>query len=269
MKIDHIFDQGSGSVNEDQLLINTPTFAVFDGATSLDRYVNDEGMTGALLASMTAKEYFKKSDASLIERTTEANQALRERMERASVGITDKGKLWATTVASVALQQDSFEWLTISDSVILAIDHNDSHRLIGEHLEHDEENLRLWKQHANKGVEDIYKKMNKELLANRHQMNIEYGVLDGEPEALSFIQHGTEPLVDIKHLILFTDGLFLPSEEPWKQDWNRFVELYLAGGLKGVLSEVRSIEASDPKMLKYPRFKCSDDAAAISITFDV
>jgi len=46
MKVDHIFDRGSGKTNEDVVLIEEHFFGVFDGASSLTGYLSPKEKTG-------------------------------------------------------------------------------------------------------------------------------------------------------------------------------------------------------------------------------
>ena len=99
-------------------------------------------------------------------------------------------------------------------------------------------------------------------------MNICYGVLNGEPDAVHFLRYGRESLDDVQAVLLFTDGLFLPKEDPHQlDDWSQFVDLYQSGGLSAIHREVRALEQLDPGCRLYPRFKTHDDIAAIAITF--
>ena len=43
MKVNYIFDKGSSNVNEDSYLMKNNIFGVFDGATSLDKYIDKIG----------------------------------------------------------------------------------------------------------------------------------------------------------------------------------------------------------------------------------
>jgi hypothetical protein len=97
-------------------------------------------------------------------------------------------------------------------------------------------------------------------------MNIRYGVLNGEPAALDFLRHGYEELDNVSDILLFTDGLFLPRENPLEDsDWCSFVNLYRQGGLQAVRDHVRYLQRQDPTLKKYPRFKLHDDIAAVAI----
>lgn len=102
----------------------------------------------------------------------------------------------------------------------------------------------------------------------RLQMNISYGVLNGEPEAVNFLHHGRYQLTGITDILLFTDGLFLPKEDPLAgNDWQGLVDLYRHGGLQAVRDHVRLLQRDDPDCRCYPRFKRHDDIAAVAIQF--
>jgi len=91
----------------------------------------------------------------------------------------------------------------------------------------------------------------------------------GEEDATKFFNTGKIELKNIENIILFTDGLLLPKENPEeKEDWNKFVKIYKKSGLGGLLKYVRETEESDPKCYLYPRFKKHDDVAAISIKIE-
>jgi hypothetical protein len=98
-------------------------------------------------------------------------------------------------------------------------------------------------------------------------MNRSYGVLNGEKEAEQFLRSGIEPLENVKQILLFTDGLHIPDKIPQKKkNFDCLVEYYLSCGLTGLKDYVRELEKMDPECKIYPRFKCHDDIAAISIT---
>lgn len=98
--------------------------------------------------------------------------------------------------------------------------------------------------------------------------NITYGIVNGEEEFVRFIHKGEEILENVEHIVIFTDGLIIPKENPEdSDDFNTFVKLFLEGGLKSIRDYVRDLEKDDPECWKYPRYKQYDDIAAISISF--
>jgi serine/threonine protein phosphatase PrpC len=265
MNVDFLTEPGSGSVNEDQILMADPVFGVFDGATSLNKYVDESGKTGGLLASTIAKETFKKETESLLALATEANESILHAMRKKGVDTGDKQKLWATSAAVVRIVDKEVEWLTVSDSIIMVFDTNGRHTLLGEFKNHDVVSLKLWKEHAEQRIEKISEKLTDVMIENRRRLNIDYGALDGEPGFVHFVQRGTLPLENIAHIVLATDGLFVPTENPEDEGWDQFAALYLEGGLKRIRDFVREREQSDPKCWRYPRFKVHDDIGAIAL----
>ena len=98
-------------------------------------------------------------------------------------------------------------------------------------------------------------------------MNVTYGVLNGEEEAEPFLNQGTESLDRVRDVLLFTDGLSIPSQTPEKRrDFTPLVEDYLSLGLEGLKIKIREKEKEDPLCRTFPRFKCHDDIAAIALT---
>jgi hypothetical protein len=122
-----------------------------------------------------------------------------------------------------------------------------------------------WKKLAGK-KENIWRKLGKNIIMVRRKSNVTYGVLNGNEKAIKFFNTGKFSLKDVKSIILFTDGLLIPKENPEdEEDWNLFVSLYNKSGLKGLLNYVRSVENTDPNCLIYPRYKKHDDIAAVAI----
>ena len=267
MKVHTLLEPGGAKQNEDQLLVEDALLAVFDGATSLDGYMDGDGNTGGFLASLTAKEEFSAGAGSLMERAIAANDALAEKMKTAEVDVTDKTNRWGTAVAAIQLTEVGFEWLTVADSIALAIYSDGSFAMIGEYRDHDLETIKLWQQHAEQKEENIREKVLDHIIANRRQANIDYGSLNGEPEFVDFVQYGSEDLENIAHILLFTDGLIMPTKSAEEEDWETIVKLYFEGGLESVRNEVRAREANDPQQWVYPRLKPSDDIGAIAIDF--
>ncbi len=267
MKIDYIFDEGYSK--EDTYLIKDNMFGVFDGFNSLDKFVDKDGKKGGLIAALIARDEFSKNDKNLKELAIEANQKVRERMLASNIDTSKKTSLWGTMLAVVRIKNGSFEWVQLEDSLILVIYKDYSFKLLTEDYDHDKKVLNVWKELAKQKIENIRGLIDKGPLKElREKINETYGGLTGEEKAISFLKSGTESLENVKHIILFTDGLFIPKEDPLKEDdWNKFVKLFLEGGLKNIKDFVRNLEKEDPKCWKYPRYKQYDDIAAISLSF--
>lgn len=269
MKTDTLYDKGVGQVNEDALLMSDSVFGVFDGASSLEPYQNGEGKTGAAIASSIARDVFSAGAKSLVELAREANDAIGNEMRKKGIDTSRKTALWATTGAVIKLNDGNFDWLQIGDSLILTIYNDRSFRLLIDDYDHDLETMIMWQELANRKAENIRSMLNEQLLKARSGMNVNYGALDGEKEMEGFLKHGNVALDGIAHIVLFTDGLFIPKENPRQpDDFKTFVDLFLEGGLKQVQSYVREQETYDPKCWKYSRFKQHDDIAAVALSFN-
>jgi len=257
MKVDFVFDEGSSK--EDTYLIGKNIFGVFDGANSINKFFDESGKPAGLIAASIVRDEFAKNIDSLKGTAISSNDKLRERMLSENIDISDKPNLWCSQSAVVRVDKDSFEWLQVGDSNILVIYKDGSFRLMVENYDHDRHVMIVWKKLA---------KLNQKRIKQIISANITYGVFNGEKDFAKFIHTGRESLDNVIHIILFTDGLILPKENPEESDdFGTFVKLFLEGGLENVKNHVRHLEKYDPECWEYPRYKQYDDIAAISISF--
>ena len=266
-KVKSLLEKGSGEFNEDVLLEEGDLLGVFDGATSLDKRRFQEGLTGGLLAARTAAQAFQGNRCSLDQLAKEANQNIQNAQLDESIGLDERHKLWSTSLAVVHLDGNRLEYCQTGDALILFILKDGGYKVITPDIDIDRDTLQLWKEMQVSPDALIHEVLVEQIHKVRLAMNISYGVLNGEPEALEFIRHGYEDLTDVSDILLFTDGLQLPRENPLEeQDWQSFVELYRQGGLQLVRDHVRHLQLQDPACRKYPRFKIHDDIAAVAIS---
>jgi len=267
MKIDFIEDQGKRK--EDFYLIKKPLFAVFDGANSTNRFYKPDEITGGQLAASIARDVFAKNNNSLEVLAKEANQEIRKRQIAEGVDMRDKLNLWITAFAAIRLHKNYFEWLNISDCQIIVVFQDNSFKALVSDYDHDAEVLLEWKKLAKKKIKNIRELIDAAGLKRiRREINVSWGALTGEDQSVKFLNSGRVSLENLKHIIICTDGLFIPKEDPKKEDdFDTLVKLFLEGGLKKVKNYVRSLEKNDPYCWKYPRYKQHDDIVAISLTF--
>lgn len=268
--VDSLYEQGSSTINEDRLLVETSLFGVFDGATSLkEKHLTKEGMTGGAFAAQIAKDTFSGADGSLFDTAVEANRRIGLTQVAAGVNVTERETLWSTSMAVVRILDGQLEYCSAGDALIMLLYEDDSYEFLTPDVDIDRETLILRKQLsrcAKSEQKSVHTAFKKQIRKVRLQMNREYGVLNGEPIAADFIRYGSCDLTGVTDVLLFTDGLYLPKEDPnQKSDWDKFVELYQAQGLQGLRDYVRSLQVADPDLTVYPRFKVHDDIAAISL----
>jgi serine/threonine protein phosphatase PrpC len=267
--VETLLEKGSGELNEDVLLEAGDLFGVFDGATSLDRRRFDDGLTGGLLAAQTAARTFLRDRSSLYRLAERANNRIHEALLSRQVSMAERHRLWSTSMAVVRLTGDRLEYCQTGDALILFIHTDGSYRFVTPDSDIDRETLHLWRESEDQTSASIQEVLAEQIKQVRLQMNVSYGVLNGEPEALDFLRHGYEELEGISDILLFTDGLFLPRENPLEDgDWDSFVNLYLQDGLRAVRDRVRALQRKDPTLKKYPRFKMHDDIAAVALKLD-
>lgn len=268
LQVETLLEKGSGELNEDALISTGDVFGVFDGATSLDGQRFRDGMTGGRIAATTAARVFANSTSNLCDRTAAANSQICRLQMEAYIGIQDRHKLWSTSLAVVRLLGDKVEYCQIGDSLILLLFEDGSHKLLTPEIDIDSETLQLLQTIPASQPLSTHRALAAQIRRVREQMNISYGVLNGEDRAMNFLRHGQQSLVGVSDILLFTDGLFLPREVPGEEhDCAGFARLYRTGGLQAIHKHVRSIQEDDPDCRRYPRFKQHDDIAAVAISF--
>lgn len=266
MKIDTVFEQGTGLLNEDFLVVDKNLFGVFDGATSLSPARFGHGLTGGYLASTLAGSAFRGSALPLAELADRANRAIMEGMLQHGVDLADRANLWSTSAAVCRVGADCFEWVQIGDCLVMTLHADGGHTVHCSGFDHDRETLTMWRESPHAGDGPILDVLHDQIVKVRRGMNVTYGVLNGEPAAMGFLNVGSLPLDGVTDILLFTDGLFIPKRDPGeRENFDLFAELFRAGGLKSVRDHVRDTEAGDAACTRYPRFKVHDDMAAISV----
>jgi len=260
-------EQGSGPRNEDLVLTISDLFGVFDGATSLEKELFQGGRrSGGQLAAAIAAKTFAESTGSLAHRAALANRRLAEAQRACGIDGSERHRLWSTSLAVVRLDEGSFEYCQTGDAMILVLYEDGRQRLLTPEIDIDGDTLTLWPKAAEDGASNIYQALGEEIRRVRLAMNVTYGVLNGEDQAMEFLRHGREDLAGVSDILLVTDGLFLPRRVPgMADDWEEFAALYRRHGLAGLHREVRRRQDADPQCHVYPRFKPHDDIAAVAI----
>jgi hypothetical protein len=265
-EVETLWEQGSGELNEDVLLSEGNLFGVFDGATSLGRQRFCGCLTGGPLAARTAARTFQEKPGNLVQLAALANRRIGNKLCAENIPLTDRHRLWATSMAVIRIGENHIEYCQIGDAMIMLIDWDGDFRVVIPPIDIDRETLDSWKKSSVPKSTTIHDHLADQILQVRLQMNVRYGSLNGEPEALRFLHSGYIDPAGVRDVLLFTDGLFLPRENPLEiDDWHSLVGLYRQGGLKAVRDYVRKLQREDPDCRKYPRFKQHDDIAAVAI----
>ena len=267
---DTLLEQGSGPVNEDMLAAVNPLSIVCDGATTLysaQRQSAAELTSGGQKAAMiTASVFSAEPERNLLDSARRANELIREAMIAAGLDLLNREQLWSTSFAAVQVNGDSISWCQTGDCMILLINGDGGGQLLTELPGQDREILKAWQRIGARSSGTIQQDLAGEIASVRGKMNKEFGVLNGENEALEFVSYGTVEADQVSDVLLFSDGLFPPSTNPDNLfDLELFVQLYKSGGLPQVRNHVRSLQKDDPGCYRYPRFKMYDDISGVAL----
>ena len=265
-----LLEQGSGPVNEDMLATVNRLSIVCDGATTLHSAQRQSAAQptsgGQKAAGITASVFSGDPERNLLDSARRANELIRKAMIDEGLDLREREQLWSTSFAAVQVNEDSIAWCQTGDCMILLIHRDGGAQLLTELPGQDREVLKTWQQIGARSSGTIQQNLAAEIAAVRGRMNKEFGVLNGENEALKFVSSGTVEADQISDVLLFSDGLFPPSTSPDNLfDAELFVQLYKSGGLKHIRNHVRSLQKDDPGCYRYPRFKMYDDISGVAL----
>lgn len=261
-----VLEQGSGSDNEDTLSVENELYIVCDGATTISGAQTDGSVSGGRQAAEITADVFSRNRGSLESLAEQANNQIFQAMSESSAALEDREALWSTSFAALRFNGEHIEWAQSGDCMILLIHQDGSSELITEQTGHDTPTLQRWKEIGPFENDTIHQVLASEIGQVRRGMNRDYGVLNGEQEALDFVNYGVKKVDSVTDIILFSDGLWLPSELPEKPlDPDTMAALYARVGLNGIKKHIRSIQRKDPRCYRYPRFKMFDDVSGIAL----
>jgi hypothetical protein len=144
-----------------------------------------------------------------------------------------------------------------------------------DHVAHiDLVTKRILEEGIRKGITDheqLRELVKPVILKNKYRMNTTdgYSVISGEPELADFIEHGTLNRINLKAMLMVTDGLFHPVERgsSGSGGMEAVVRTVMEQSLSFYADWLITIETEDSECRQYPRFKVSDDKTAVWIQF--
>ncbi|QQZ10168.1 protein phosphatase 2C domain-containing protein [Heyndrickxia vini] len=292
--IDFIHKNGSHSQNEDACVINRENriFAAIDGATGFG------GLSGDVASNIIKQSLENISEHSLREKVREGNKKLRlktEELMNLSLANLPKHERSTCSLAAIQLNDSQyFEYVSYGDCMIILQYKDHSIRIVT----HDHVDIldtqaitivhrMLLDEQAEKGIDLnqlpemeslslLQEKKNKIktfLLENRNKLNTYegYGIIDGSEEGLKFMEYGVIPLINIKHILLLTDGLKMHTHQQdtgtQKNGWEQSAAIAFNHGINELYKQISQIEKEDPACIQYPRLKKHDDKTGILLTF--
>ena len=271
--------QGVGKLNEDAVVINERLgiYGVLDGSTSLVPFETNNGKTGGFLASRFVKNNIEsiEESSSLLSVLDRANHCLGEEMKNHGIAIDEKEQLWCTAASIIQVTNHHLYFAQTGDTMILVVYEDGIRVLTQPQIEHvDRMASEKWIKLIKSGVrsqKELFAGIKDQLKENRYLANTSdgYGVLNGEDSAVEFVEYGRVNRQGIMHVLLFTDGLFLPKEVVPDEThyWKFIANMLVRKGLKGYIDDLVALEETDPECIQYPRFKKSDDKTAMMLSF--
>lgn len=300
-KIERVYRTGEADINEDAYVKNDQDalFAVIDGATGLGR------LSGSL-ASSTLKAALEGETGSLLERILKGNTSLGKKaveltreMDVVS-DIEEIVKIHRSSCALAAIQifhsQDEglkkLEYVTSGDCILFLqlktgqirqvnFDYLDF--LDGKALQqavdywgtvlNEQENPNNWEHdkiyQTRKEIRTVITPI---LQQNRNKLNTcdGYGIIDGSKKAEEYLEIGSIPLVNVKKILLLSDGLKIhsPRGKSIENEWAYSARLAFDYGLSYLEKVIVDMEEKDPACYDYPRLKGSDDKTGILLHLD-
>ncbi|WP_077303158.1 protein phosphatase 2C domain-containing protein [Virgibacillus pantothenticus] len=280
MKIETVTCKGVGKLNEDSVIINDDIsiYGVADGVSSIVPFTNQENETGGYIASNLVKNYYQTlhRSSSFLDDFAKINTQLQNKMNEYNVDTLKKEQLWGTALALVKISPYGIDFIQTGDCMIFAVYEDNAVRTLtrAQTAPLEKAVINRWKELIDKGVTkqaELMKDVKEILITNRQKSNTPagYGVLNGEDDAVKFTEFGKINKNGLKHIVMMTDGLFLPKELVPEHEhyWEVMVNKILSKGLQAYVDDLIELESSDPECVRYPRFKMSDDKAGIWITF--
>ena len=249
---------------EDHYVVNQEAgvFGVFDGATPISSYTDEEGRNGAHLASRTFYHYFQQIPytKSLKEEVKKANYLLLRKMLTHNIPIHLYEERWTTCVAMIHVTESIITYAGLGDSLVLAKFKDGTVKaltmdtVIGVSRRMRDKRERERAAGITLPDESYYKQGKNEAIYMRRSANgpFSYTVANGSKEVEGVIESGAVSRRDISQILLITDG-FIPPHRKWEKVFSDINE----NGLKAYGESIERYEPTIPL----------DDRTAIFITF--
>lgn len=267
MKIQVVSRQGSAEWNEDAFVVRESAgiYGVFDGATSLNGYRDENGETGGSIASRLMKRFWEdltEEEASRIQMTEAllaANDGLRTAMLERGIDTRDPSSQWMTGAAIVRIGHRRIEYAQVGDCTLAAVYEDGSVRVLSR------DSVAFLDRLALNSPAELRSGIiaRNRLLANTPDG---YPCLNGDPRVADYLEYGSIHRIRVQGLLLLTDGLFdLTAHRSDQPDLSRIVSFVLDQSLDDYVDWLVRVEHDDHDCVNYPRFKLSDDKTGIWI----
>ncbi|MFJ8432973.1 hypothetical protein ACIQ9P_16910 [Kitasatospora sp. NPDC094019] len=170
----------------------------------------------------------------------------------------------SATVSVLRAGADGFDYLVLADSPIV-FERADGHQLVTDlRVDATVPELRAEAERFPTGTPAHTEAVRRMVAAQRLTRNTAggYWVAGSDGGAAHHALTGTVPLAGITAAAVMSDGVSRLVTEYRAASWTEVFATLREGGADGLIAAVRTVEATDPEGLRWPRFKASDDAAA-------
>jgi hypothetical protein len=262
---------GAHAENEDFAAVSAVGAVLLDGAGMPDDmesgcshgtpwYARQLGIT--LLSAISAE------DGRSLQRSL-ADSITHVRLMHVRVCDLSGGGSPSATVVAVRVRNDHLEYLVLSDSVLLirataaeplVIKDDRMERLCRPHM--------AWMNRLPIGTPEHTAALREFIGTVRAQRNIDDGfwVATDDPAAACHSLTGSVPLTEVQTVQLLSDGACRLTDPFGLLTWAELADVIRTEGPADAVRRTRSAEASDPRGLRWPRGKVTDDATIVSIT---
>ncbi|MBP3964789.1 protein phosphatase 2C domain-containing protein [Paenibacillus lignilyticus] len=282
MELTSVSVKGVSPWNEDAIIRNEDLrlLGVIDGATSLVPYKGPGGESGGYLAAQLVARTCNEATAAegnsdlLMSLLSRANTALRAAMVDAGISPEKKEAVWNACAALVRVQPKWIDFAQLGDCMLAVYYTDGTIRIVtNDQLAHvDDRTKAVWAQGVAEGLttrEALWEYSKPVIIAGREVANTlgGYGVINGDPTFGDYAEFGRISRTNVKSLLLFTDGLYIPKPpgEPDKDSAVEIASLVREMGLPRYIEWLTELEESDPDCTRFPRVKKSDDKTALWI----
>ncbi|MGM1059634.1 protein phosphatase 2C domain-containing protein [Saccharothrix sp. Mg75] len=175
----------------------------------------------------------------------------------------------SATVLALREGEEYFDWLVLADSTLLLDCTNEFIAVSDDRVARVNRAQHEAAVSSDTGTDEHEKNVSKLVEAQRLIRNTPggYWVAGTNPKAAAEALTGSTPKALVKRAALLSDGAARLKEFNIT-DWSGIMATLDASGPRGLISAVREVEDSDPTGRRWPRYKKSDDATAVYLTFD-
>lgn len=289
MNVEMTYEIGSNPTNEDAYVINETNniFSAIDGATGLG------GLSGKIAAETIGHALNRYSTFdTLLDCIKKGNNDLGVKTNKefgSTIESIPKENRSTCGIAAIKINDKNLEYVHAGDCMIfIKYQDGEIRSLTHEHL-FKLDSVAIEMMHGKimdrykqgkipneNNEEDVKKFLNEiraeilpTLIENRKKLNTKngYSIIDGSLEAMDYVEFGKVPLLNITEILLLTDGMQLPSQNPTVgySIWTESAKYAFNHGVETLKKHIIQLEQSDKICIKYPRLKLADDKTGILI----